>query len=82
MKKLEDLDLEKYSKEIIEQFKKEYEKILENAENADEDYILPKLSISGKVFEDKIERYYMNIGMLIDKCGADEKIINLFMELN
>lgn len=69
--------LEKYSKEIIEQFKKEYEKILENAENADEDYILPKLSISGKVFEDKIERYYMNIGMLIDKCGADEKIINL-----
>lgn len=69
--------LEKYTKEIIEQFKKEYEKILHNAEEADEAYVLPKLSISEKVFGDEIEKYYMNIGMLIEKCKADEKIINL-----
>ena len=69
--------LEKYTKEIIEQFKKEYEKILHNAEEADEAYVLPKLSISEKVFADEIEKYYMNIGMLIEKCKADEKIINL-----
>ena len=39
--------------------------------------MLPKLSISEKVFADEIEKYYMNIGMLIDECKADEKIINL-----
>ena len=69
--------LEKYTKEIIEQFKKEYEKILHHAEEADEAYVLPKLSISEKVFADEIEKYYMNIGMLIEECKADEKIINL-----
>lgn len=69
--------LEKYTKEIIELFKKEYEEILHNAEEVDEEYVLPKLSISEKVFADEIEKYYMNIGKLIDNCKADEKIINL-----
>ena len=69
--------LEKYTKEIIELFKKEYEEILHNAEEIDEEYVLPKLSISDKVFADEIEKYYMNIGTLIDECKADEKIINL-----
>lgn len=69
--------LDKYTKEIIELFKKEYEEILHNAEEVDEEYVLPKLSISEKVFADEIEKYYMNIGKLIDDCKADEKIINL-----
>lgn len=69
--------LEHYTNEIIEQFKKEYEKILKNAEKGDSNYILPKLSISGKVFNEEVEKYYMNIGVLIDKCKADIKVINL-----
>ena len=69
--------LDKYTKEIIELFKKEYEEILHNAEEVNEEYVLPKLSISEKVFADEIEKYYMNIGKLIDDCKADEKIINL-----
>ena len=56
--------LDKYTKEIIELFKKEYEEILHNAEEVDEEYVLPKLSISEKVFADEIEKYYMNIGKL------------------
>lgn len=69
--------LQKYTKEIIEQFKRDYERILAAAEKADEEYELPKLSISEKVFEDKIEKYYMNIGRLIDECKSDEKVICL-----
>ncbi len=69
--------LENYTKEDIYCFKEKYEQILSNAERADHEYTLPKLSISGKVFEDRIEKYYMNIGMLIDTCNVDKKIVNL-----
>lgn len=69
--------LENYSNEIIEQYKNEYERILHDAESTDEKYILPKLSISNKVFEPQIEKYYMNIGILIDECKTNDKIRNL-----
>ncbi|MBQ6895543.1 MAG: DNA adenine methylase [Clostridia bacterium] len=69
--------LEHYTNEIINQFKKEYEGILHKAENTNNKYILPKLSISEKVFNDEVEKYYMNIGVLIENCQADEKVINL-----
>lgn len=69
--------LEHYTKEIIEQFKEKYEEILREAEKADNEYVLPKLSISGKVFGQEIEKYYMNLGMLIDNSKADERIVNL-----
>lgn len=69
--------LEKYTKEEITCFKETYEAILLNAESVENEYVLPKLSISEKVFEKKIEKYYMNIGVLIDQCDADEKILNL-----
>lgn len=69
--------LEQYTKEIIDQFKKEYEEILHIAENADNEYALPKLSISEKVFDSEVEKYFMNIGALIDNCNADERVINL-----
>lgn len=69
--------LEQYTKEMIEQFKETYEEIIQNATEADSAYVLPKLSISEKVFEDEIEKYYMNIGMLIDNSNVDERIVNL-----
>lgn len=69
--------LEQYTKENIELFKKKYEEILQNAENIDTEYSLPKLSISEKVFETEIEKYYMTIGTLIDNCNANVKIVNL-----
>lgn len=69
--------LEEYTKEIIENFKEKYEQILQNAETIDEEYQLPKLSISNKVFADEIEKYYMNVGVLIENCDADERIANL-----
>lgn len=69
--------LEQYTNTIIEQFKEKYEEILQNASEADEDYVLPKLSISNRVFEDEIETYYMSIGRLIDNSNDDERIINL-----
>ena len=68
---------EHYTNENIEQFKKEYERILHNANKADVNYILPKLSISEKVFNDEVEKYYMSIGVLIDNCKADIKVVNL-----
>lgn len=69
--------LEQYTKDIIEQFKEKYEEILQMATETDNDYVLPKLSISKKVFSVEIEKYYMNIGVLIDNCNADERILNL-----
>lgn len=69
--------LEQYTKGMIEQFKEKYEDILHKAEGADEVYTLPKLSISKKVFENEIEKYYMNIGLLIDICDADERVVHL-----
>lgn len=69
--------LEQYTTEIIEQFKRKYEKILQLAEDVKSEYALPKLSISDKVFGDEIQKYYMNIGMLIENCNEDERIVNL-----
>ena len=47
--------LETYSKQEIEFFKEKYEEILRNAEKCEVEYDLPKLSISNKVFEMKLE---------------------------
>ncbi len=69
--------LEQYTKEIIERFKEVYEKILLNAKTMDNEYVLPKLSISEKVFSDDIEKYYMNIGLIIEQCNEDVRICNL-----
>lgn len=70
--------LDHYTKEMIEQFKESYEKILQNALEGDNEYVLPKLSISEKVFDDEIEKYFMNVGMLIERNGiVDEKVRNL-----
>ena len=70
--------LEQYTKENIEEFKETYEEILQNAIEMDGNYMLPKLSISEKVFDGEIEKYFMNVGRLIDDIEVtDEKIRNL-----
>ena len=70
--------IENYDKEISQQFKEKYEGILQEAVSADRPYVLPKLSISSKVFDDEVEKYFMNVGCLIDEADvSDEKIKNL-----
>lgn len=70
--------LEQYSKESIELFKQSYEEILRLAIEGKYEYILPKLSISEKVFDKELEKYYMNVGTLIDsELICDEKVRNL-----
>lgn len=70
--------LERYAKESIELFKNSYERILQNALEKRETYVLPKLSISDKVFDDDIEKYFMTVGLLIEsKDIQDEKVRDL-----
>lgn len=70
--------LEHYNKESIGQFKKAYEEILELAVNFDGEYVLPKLTISEKVFQEEIEKYFMGVGALIDSGRVeDEKVRGL-----
>lgn len=70
--------LDNYSKETIEMFKITYEKILKQAMEEFEVYLLPKLSISSKVFNDEIEKYYMTIGVIIEGDNIkNEQVRNL-----
>jgi len=70
--------LEHYTKEVVEQFKNNYENILHRAMEYDCKYELPKLSISGKVFDNEVEKYFMNVGTLIDSNEiSDDKVRNL-----
>lgn len=70
--------LDTYNKELINEFKNIYESILEKAESYEIEYSLPKLSISGKVFEKNIEKYYMTINCLIDaEKSIDVKVKKL-----
>lgn len=70
--------LDNYSKETIESFKAAYENILQQALNKKENYCLPKLSISAKVFNDEIEKYYMSVGTLIESgLVTDKQVHNL-----
>jgi len=70
--------LERYAKESIELFKDSYERILQNALEKRETYVLPKLSISDKVFDDDVEKYFMTVGLLIEsKDIQDEKVRDL-----
>jgi DNA modification methylase len=70
--------LEIYTKEDIEQFKISYEEKLKKAGEYDKGYVLPKLSISEKVFEDKLQKYYMSVGALIENDNTiSEKLKNL-----
>ena len=70
--------LDHYDKKTIEEFKETYEKILRDAEQKDQDYNLPELSISKKVFNPDIEDYYMSIGAMIEaNFIRSEQVSNL-----
>lgn len=70
--------LEQYAKESIELFKDSYERILQSALEKRVIYVLPKLSISDKVFDDDVEKYFMTVGLLIEsKDIQDEKVRDL-----
>lgn len=73
--------LDNYSKETIESFKAACENILQQALNKKEDYCLPKLSISAKVFDDEIEKYYMSVGALIESDLVTEKQVRNLLKI-
>lgn len=69
--------LDSYTSGEIEEFKKQYELILDKAKETLQ-YTLPKLSISEKVFDDEIEKYMMTIDLLIDESkGVSDKVRKL-----
>lgn len=57
--------LDIYSDQEIETFKRQYEEILLKAKNLDMPYQLPELSISEKVFDKQVEKYFMTVDSLI-----------------
>lgn len=70
--------LEQYTKEMIGLFKDAYENILQKALENSSAYVLPKLSISKKVFNNEVEKYFMNVGTLIESDDIiDEKVRDL-----
>lgn len=73
--------LDTYSEEEVKQFKQHYERILEEAGTLQEAYTLPGLSISAKVFDREIEKYFMNTGALIDAVPDNEKKIRNLLKL-
>lgn len=70
--------VDNYDKTTVEEFKDVYEEILKLGEQESEQYDLPKLSISNKVFSSEIEKYYMGIYTLIErKHVKNEQVRNL-----
>lgn len=70
--------LDQYSRDTMEEFRETYEKILEQGRACEEEYSLPALSISDRVFGKEIEKYYMGIGALTDSDSIkNEKVRNL-----
>ena len=58
---LSEMKLLNYSKDTIEEFKKSYENILKKSLTNEDEYILPKLSTSEKVFNEDVRKYYMTV---------------------
>ncbi|WP_346867570.1 DNA methyltransferase [Clostridium sp. UBA1353] len=73
--------LKGYDRETINQFKIAFEDILSKSYNYDELFPLPKLSISSKVFEEHIEKYYMNIKYLIMNYPISNLIVKKLLKL-
>ena len=70
--------LESCSGEEREQFREAYERILEQASETEQEYVLPGLSISHKVFEKQVEAYFMRAGQLMETdLNLTEKVRNL-----
>ena len=69
-----------YSKEECERFKACYQRIIQDLKNDNlEEYILPELSISAKVFQPEAEKYMMSCKMKICKLPKDKVWDLLFL---
>ncbi|MDD4187161.1 MAG: DNA methyltransferase [Bacilli bacterium] len=76
---LSSVKMANYSKKDIDELKKLYPAILKKSLETNVKYKLPALSISNKVFENKIEKYLMNIKENINLLSINENIKNLLM---
>lgn len=75
---LAECKLDNYTGKQIEMFKCAYEEILGSVHIELQEYSLPGLSISDKVFSDEIEKYFMSVKEVIStKYGSDVKVQNL-----
>lgn len=75
---LAECKLTQYTGDEIEMYKKAYETLLLLSGDEDKEYSMPELSISNKVFEPHIEKYYMAFGENIEKKYGDNlKIFKL-----
>lgn len=73
--------LKNYSNEIIDEFKSAYSKIVFYEETLKEEYTLPELSISNKVFEPHIEKVYMSIKKRIEKYDTQNIEVKALLTL-
>lgn len=73
--------LENYDKETAMEFKNCYEDILSKSLVNKEEFSLPKLSISSKVFDDNIQHYYMGIKQLICNCATGNEYVKNLLKL-
>lgn len=83
---LSECKLDVYDRNVTDRYKACYEQILKQAQNRKEtesnmNYVLPKLSISARVFPKELEQYYMTVGMLIrelpELSREDRQVKNL-----
>lgn len=78
---LSECKLDVYEKATIYEFKKKYEFILDKAEKCESDYSMPKLSISEKVFEKSIKKYFMTVNYLIESMNSQNNKIKKLLKL-
>ncbi len=75
---LSECKLDNYTQRQIQMFKNAYEEILGDVHIDLQEYILPRLSISDKVFSDEIEKYLMSVKEVIRmRYSADARVHNL-----
>lgn len=71
--------LDNYSKNLINEFENIYCNLLSDPNISALNYELPKLSISNKVFDQEIEKYYMGFKVACDAFKKKTKIYNLLL---
>ena len=70
---------EKYNQKDLQEFLKTYKFVLNDSKLLNQDYELPLLSFSSKVFDLEIEKYIMNVKVRIDKYNENLKVKNLLL---
>lgn len=76
---LSKMKLKNYGNDVIIEFKKKYLEVLERAKNENNEYELPKLSTSEKVFDSEIRKYYMTIKNYIMEKSIDKDVRELLL---